>query len=93
MVQHEEVWNVREVCAEHVTGQWVRVEMTDGFQVEVGLHQGLALSPFLSAVVIDMLTDEVRQESTWTMIFIDDFVICNESKEQLKQAWAGGGMP
>lgn len=67
--------------------------MTDGFQVEVGLHQGLALSPFLSAVVIDMLTDEVRQESTWTMIFIDDFVICNESKEQLKQAWEGGGMP
>ena len=31
--------------------------------VEVGLHQGLALSLFLFALVMDRLTDEVRQES------------------------------
>lgn len=37
--------------------------MTEGFGVEVGLHQGSALSPFLFAVVMDRLIDEVRQES------------------------------
>ena len=38
------------------------VVVTDGFKVEVGLHQGLALSPLLFATVMDRLTDEVRQE-------------------------------
>ena len=36
--------------------------VTDGFKVEVRLHQGLALSPFLFVMVMDRLTDEVRQE-------------------------------
>lgn len=35
----------------------------DRFKVEVGLHQGSTLSPFLFALVMDRLTDEVRQES------------------------------
>ena len=37
--------------------------MTDGFNVEVGLDQGLVLSPFLFAVGMDRLTHEVKQES------------------------------
>ncbi|KAK3505909.1 hypothetical protein QTP70_003614, partial [Hemibagrus guttatus] len=38
------------------------------FKVEVGLHQGSALSPFLFAIVMDQLSEEVRQESPWTMM-------------------------
>ena len=37
------------------------VAETEGFQVEVGLHQGSALSPFLFAMLIDRMTDEVRK--------------------------------
>ncbi|KAK2882215.1 hypothetical protein Q8A73_022725 [Channa argus] len=44
------------------------VGVTEEFKVEVGLHQGSALSPFLFALVMDRLTDEVRQESPWTMM-------------------------
>ncbi|WP_139267332.1 reverse transcriptase domain-containing protein, partial [Escherichia coli] len=44
-----------------------------------------ALSPVLFAVVIDRLTDEVRQESPWTMMFADDIVICSESREQVEE--------
>ncbi|KAK3512516.1 hypothetical protein QTP70_015650 [Hemibagrus guttatus] len=65
------------------------VGQTEEFNVEVGLHQGSALSPFLFAMVIDQLSEEVRQESPWTMMFADDIVICSESREQ----GAGGGKP
>ncbi|XP_065671877.1 uncharacterized protein LOC136089732 [Hydra vulgaris] len=67
-----------------VTAVRCAVGMTDRFKVEVGLHQGSALSPFLFAIVIDRLTDEDRQESPWTMMFADDIVICSESREQVE---------
>ena len=38
------------------------VGVTDGFKVEVGLHQGFALSPFLFPMVMDRLTDKIWQE-------------------------------
>ncbi|KAK3562145.1 hypothetical protein QTP86_030147, partial [Hemibagrus guttatus] len=61
------------------------VGQTEKFKVEVGLHQGSALSPFLFAIVMDQLSEEVRQESPWTMMFADDIVICNESREQVEE--------
>ncbi|KAK3543882.1 hypothetical protein QTP70_030154 [Hemibagrus guttatus] len=54
------------------------VGQTEELKVEVGLHQGSALSPFLFAIVMDQLSEEVRQESPWTMMFADDIVICSE---------------
>ena len=36
---------------------------TESFKVKVGLQQGSALSPFLFAVIMDWLTDEVRRET------------------------------
>ncbi|KAK3513968.1 hypothetical protein QTP70_000169, partial [Hemibagrus guttatus] len=62
------------------------VGQTEEFNVEVGLHQGSALSPFLFAMVMDQLSEEVRQESPWTMMFADDIVICSESREQVEES-------
>ncbi|KAK3521385.1 hypothetical protein QTP70_004119 [Hemibagrus guttatus] len=62
------------------------VGQTEEFKVEVGLHQ----SPFLFAIVMDQLSEEVRQESPWTTIFADDIVICSESR--WRKAWTGGGL-
>ncbi|KAK3548079.1 hypothetical protein QTP70_004507 [Hemibagrus guttatus] len=61
------------------------VGQTEEFKVEAGLHQGSALSPFLFAIVMDQLSEEVRQESSWTMMFADDIVICSESREQVEE--------
>ena len=61
------------------------VETTESFKVKVGLHQGSTLSPFLCAVIMHRLTDEVRREPPWTMLFADDTVICEEAREEVKQ--------
>ena len=60
------------------------VAVTEGFDVKVGLHQGSDLSPCLFAMVMDRMTDEIREEAPWTMMFADDIVICSESKEQVE---------
>ena len=53
--------------------------------MKVGLHQGLALSPCLFAMVMDRLTDGIREEAPWTMMFADEIMICSESKERVEE--------
>ena len=54
------------------------------FKVKVGLHQGSALSLFLFAVIMDRLTNEVKREPLWTMLFANDIVICKETREEVE---------
>ena len=61
------------------------VRTTESFKIKVGLHQGSALSPFLFAVIMDRLTDEVRREPPWTMLFADDIVIHEETREEVER--------
>ena len=51
--------------------------------MKVGLHQGSALSHCL--FVMDRMTDDVREEAPWTMMFADDIVICSEIKERVEE--------
>ena len=67
-----------------VTAVTCSAGLTDSSKVKVGLHQGSALSPFWFAMVMDRLTDEITQESPWTMLFADDLVICGECRQQVE---------
>ena len=58
---------VQDMCEENKTKVRCAVGTTESFKVKVGLHHGSALNPFLFAVIMDRLTDEVRREPLWTM--------------------------
>ena len=49
---------------------------SDSFNVDVGLHQGSALSPYLFLILMDALTEGVRREVPESMMFADDIVLC-----------------
>ena len=36
-------------------------------------------------MVMDRMTDDIREEAPWTMMFADDIVICSESKERVEE--------
>ena len=57
---------------------------SEPFKVEVGLHQGSALSPFMFAIIMDTLTDDIRKEAPWNMMFADDVVLCCEETAGLE---------
>ncbi|VFQ74880.1 unnamed protein product, partial [Cuscuta campestris] len=55
----------------------------DSFSVGMGLHQGSALSPFLFALVMDVLTQGVQDGVPWCMLFADDIVLIDDTREGL----------
>ena len=57
---------------------------TETFEISVGLHQGSALSPFLFVMVMDVLSEEIRDEELWELLYADDLVITAESEAELQ---------
>ncbi|VFQ79217.1 unnamed protein product [Cuscuta campestris] len=55
----------------------------ESFSVGMGLHQGSALSPFLFALVMDVLTQGVQEGVPWCMLFADDIVLIDDTREGL----------
>ena len=75
---------VQDMYEESETVVRCAVGTTESFKVKVGLHQGSALSPFLFAVIMDRLMNEVRREPPWTMLFADNIVICEETRKEVE---------
>ena len=59
--------------------------VTEPFKVRVGLHQGSPLSPFLFAIIMDTLTEDIRKEAPWSMLFANDVILCSVDKETLEE--------
>ena len=55
---------------------------TKEFQIDVGLHQGSALSPLLFIVIFDVLTESKGTDPPNTMLFADDLVICEDTRDK-----------
>ena len=54
-------------------------ELSSSFSVKVGVHQVSALSPLLFIMVMDVLTEDVRDGSLMELLYADDLVLCGES--------------
>ena len=60
------------------------VGLTEEFKVGVGLHQGSALSPFLFAVIMDKVTEDIRKDAPWDMLFADEIVVSRQNHRELE---------
>ena len=69
----------------------VKVEGEDSkeFAARVGIHQGSVLSPFIFAVVMNVVTEEVANEGR-ALMYTDDLGLICETKEEARrrfEAW------
>ena len=55
------------------------------FSVKVGGHQGSVLSPFLFAMVIDEVTENVRKDWMKQILHADNLVLMGETMEELRE--------
>ena len=74
-------------------------ELSSSFFVKVGVHLGSALSPLLFIMVMDVLTEDVRDDSLMNLLYAGDLVLCRESLNEvmdkygrLKNAVEGKGV-
>jgi hypothetical protein len=58
---------------------------TNGFPINIGLHQGSALSPYIFALVMDEVTRDVQCGITWCMLFADAIILMDESRKVVDQ--------
>ena len=58
---------------------------SNSFGVEVGLHQGPALTQYLFLLLMDVLTEDVRKDIPGSMMFADDIVLCGDDDTDMTE--------
>ena len=74
---------VMSLCKGCKTAVSVDGELSSSFSVNVSVHQGSALSPLLYIMVMDVLTEDVRDGSLMMFLYADDLVLCGESSNEV----------
>jgi hypothetical protein len=69
-----------------VTSVQTRDGDTSDFLINIGLHQGSALSLYLFASVMDEVTRDIQGGIPWCMLFADDVVLVDESRMGLTRS-------
>ena len=57
----------------------VDFELSGEFEVKVGMRQGSVLSPFLFALVVDVVTEFARESALSVLLYADEIVIMSET--------------
>ena len=66
---------IQDMYKDSLTQIQTRDECTDYFRIDVGLHQGSALSPLLFILIMDVLASEFGSKPPESMLFADDLVL------------------
>lgn len=76
---------VKEIYREAETKVRSTMDVTDSFEVKVGLHQYSALSPVFFNVVSDMMIKTVRENPPWYVMHADDVILLVRRKTILQK--------
>ena len=63
----------------------VGLELSEEFEVAVGVHQGSMLLPLPFAIAVDVITEGVRNGLMSQMLYADDLVLTSETMEELRE--------
>ena len=63
----------------------VGLELSEEFEEKVGVHQGHVLLPLVFAIVVDVVTESVRNGLMYKMLYADDLVLMSETMEGLRE--------
>ena len=58
---------------------------TEYFAIDVGVHQGSALSHVLFIIIMDVLTENIERDPPWAMMFAYDLVLCAMTREEVEE--------
>ena len=56
--------------------------LTEEIKVDVGLHQRSTLSPFLFSIIMVKLTEDIRKDAPWNMLFADDIMLSRQNHRE-----------
>jgi hypothetical protein len=76
---------IKDVYDNVVTSVQTSDRDTNDFPINIGLHQGSALSPYLFSLVMDEVTRDIQSGISWCMLFADDVVLVDESRTGVDQ--------
>jgi len=66
---------------------------TGKLKIRVGVHQGSCLSPLLLIIVMNAMSEHVRREVPWDMLYADDLNVAHKEEAGLQARfsdWQGG---
>ncbi|GJX62682.1 putative pre-mRNA-processing factor 6-like [Tanacetum coccineum] len=62
---------------------WTPSGNSEYFPMDVGLHQGSAINPYLFALILDELSRGIQESIPWCLIFADDIVLVSDTPDGL----------
>ena len=71
------------LCRGAKTTVKVGTHLSEEIEVKLGVRQGLVLSPLLSAIVIDVVTNEIKEGMLQESLYADDLVLISETVAKL----------
>jgi hypothetical protein len=84
-VNEKYVWLIHDCYRKATTRVRSTVGMTESFEVKIGLHQGMALSPLLFNLVFDVVTEGLRENPPWCLLYADEIILIAQSRIELER--------
>ena len=63
----------------------VGLEFSEEFEVKVRVHQESVLSPLVFAIVVDVVTESVKNDLMSEMLYVDDLALTSETMEGMRE--------